>query len=275
MLYFLLAYLFSWSCWIPLAGAARRASDSTGGLYLLGGLGPVAAALLTAACSGGRPALADLLRRLTRWRVRPVWYLLAGGLIPALVLLAAGAAALAGGGRVVPPRGLETVLVFGFLTAVIAVEEVGWRGFALPRLQLRWGALASSLVLGGLWAGWHLPLFWVEPRRILAGSRLLSFGQLLAGLTGVTVLMTWVYNSTRGSVLLACLMHASMNTSAGEMTPVSAPDGQRLLWSWLVTLAVCLFAVGLVAYYGPADLAARGRSTYPETPGPPALEGQP
>src|SRR5690348_12041539 len=93
VLYFLLAYLISWSCWIPLAWAPRRPANPAGVLYLLGGLGPGASAVLVAASCGGRPALADLLRRLVRWRVRPLWYLLAGGLIPALVVLATCAAA--------------------------------------------------------------------------------------------------------------------------------------------------------------------------------------
>lgn len=267
VLYFLLAYLISWSCWIPLAWAPHPATNLHGPLYLLGGCGPMASAFLMAACFGGRAVAADLLRRSFRWRVGLRWYVLACLMIPALALLANGATALAGGAWFTPLLGLEMVLVFIFLAAMIPIEEIGRRGFALPRLQCSWSALASSLALGALWACWHLPLFWIEPHRVADSNRLLAFGQFLIGLTGVTVLMTWVFNHTRGSVLVACLMHASMNVSAGGGVSFSISESQRALASWLLTLVIVVFAVGVVACYGPADLAATPRCRWPEEPG--------
>ena len=131
-LFFLLAYFLTWSCWLPLAWSPSRLSDQAGLLYLLGGLGPLASALIIAAYSGGRAALNDLASRLFRWRVHPIWYLLAVLLIPVLVLLANYAAALILNTHLKPPRWSEMLSLFALLTIMISIEEVGWRGFAIP-----------------------------------------------------------------------------------------------------------------------------------------------
>lgn len=209
--FFILAFVVTWAVWVP-----RAAGVPTGAAGQLWTWAPAAAALLAAALTGGRAAVGDLGARLVRWRVGWRWYAVVV-LGPAAFSLAVAALyALLGGSwaEAAPPvlRG-ETPLVLLplFLVALLVTdglgEELAWRGFALPRLLARHDALVASLVLGVLWAAWHLPLVWTE------GAPL--FGQpvwlLLLDMTAKSVLFTWVFLHTRGSVLLAALFHAATN----------------------------------------------------------------
>ena len=93
-------------------------------------------------------------------------------------------------------------------------EEPGWRGFALPRLQWRNGPLVGSLILGVLWACWHLPLFWSGVWTPPTIPNILMFDVMI---TALTIIMTWVFNHVNGSLLIMMLTHASFNTFANEV----------------------------------------------------------
>jgi membrane protease YdiL (CAAX protease family) len=182
--------------------------------------GPALAAIVVAGAAGGRRGIGRLLRPLGHWRVGVGWYvfvllfplgvrlaatglnLLLGGSPPSFFAAGAESGVPAG---VHPLLLLVPVFLGVFLQAGIA-EEIGWRGFALPRLQARFGALTSSLILGLLWAVWHF-----DPQR---GPALLERGVLYPlAVLAMTVLMTWVYNSTGGSLLLVVLYHTASNVS--------------------------------------------------------------
>jgi membrane protease YdiL (CAAX protease family) len=106
---------------------------------------------------------------------------------------------------------LLILFVFVFFLGGPLGEEPGWRGFALPRLQRLHGPLLGSLILGPLWALWHLPLFfvpaWETPPTIL------NIVLYVIAATAFTIIMTWVFNNTKGSLLIAILLHAAVNTS--------------------------------------------------------------
>src|SRR5439155_1424107 len=120
-------------------------------------LGPVVAGFVMTAVVAGRAGVKQLLRRLVLWRVSPRWYLLAFVGMPALYLLGL---ALVPGAFSSVSLPLSTLLLLPVFFVVLLVtggpllEEPGWRGFALPRLQLRWGPLVGTMILGVLWAGW-------------------------------------------------------------------------------------------------------------------------
>jgi membrane protease YdiL (CAAX protease family) len=117
-------------------------------------------------------------------------------------------------------------------------EEPGWRGFALPRLQARLGALGASLVLGVLWGLWHLPLA-LTSGDPTAGT---FSGWYLLGITGEAVLYTWLFNSTGGSLLLVLLLHAAMSITGLFL---AATDGNAVIGvalTWLAVLAILLRA---------------------------------
>jgi hypothetical protein len=138
-------------------------------------------------------------------------------------------------------------------------EELAWRGFALPRLLASYNALVASLILGVLWAAWHLPLVWTEAAPL--------YGQplwvLLSDTTAKSVLFTWVFLHTRGSVLLAALLHATTNLFV--VSPVEAEAGSVVALLLLAALAKWVL-VGVVIAVAGAGLAKGPRpETLPKT----------
>jgi uncharacterized protein len=213
--------------------------------------GPLIAALIVALLAGGRRELWALLRQLARWRVHPIWYaiallgpfVLAG--LTALLAIAAGA----------PVRGTGTYpdwrsIGLFFLPIVIIVglfEEVGWRGFALPRLQLRLDAIWAALVLGVLWALWHLPELISDPTRQRPPVQFLLWALALS------VIFSWLYNSTNGSLPVVIICHAAIDTAGRFMLPEFVGDGYQLVWWFMVALYV-LVAVVVILVAGPKRL---------------------
>lgn len=135
------------------------------------------------------------------------------------------------------------------------LEEIGWRGFMLPRLQSSVDALTASLVVGAVWMIWHAPLF-VVPGAVQTDFPVLPF--VVQGIA-LAVVFTWLYNSTRGSVLLAILLHGSVNAwlstvwlLRGEIDPVTL---------WVMALLVSPIAIGVVAVYGTEHLSRNERQT--------------
>jgi membrane protease YdiL (CAAX protease family) len=139
-------------------------------------------------------------------------------------------------------------------------EELGWRGFALPRLQFRHTALIASLILGSLHGLWHLPL-WLRGD---ADHRLSVYPAFLIQAIGLAVIYTWLYNSTKGSVLLAVLFHTATNA---PLTLVLLPLGIEnwLLPFWLMAGFTVVAALIVVAVFGPTHLSRRPRQTEPST----------
>ena len=176
---------------------------------------PNFAAIIVTGAVSGRAGIRKLLSGFLNWRVKPVWYLVAVVLPIALGYAVAGIYYLMAGR---PPGVLASFTVTIVLGTVLGHlfrgplgEEAGWRGFALPRLQARHSALKSSLILGLLVVVWHTPTFFIQG---LAGAALLLFiGSFAVALVSFVVVMTWLYNHTGGSLLLATLMHLAFNVA--------------------------------------------------------------
>jgi len=119
-------------------------------------------------------------------------------------------------------QGLTLSILLSYPVAFVATfilggplgEEPGWRGFALPRLQLLHGPLAGSLILGILWALWHLPLFWSG---VWTPPTIPNIVMFILMIPALTIIMTWVFNNAKGSLLITMLMHASFNTFANRI----------------------------------------------------------
>jgi len=214
--FFVLAYAVTWSVWVPRALVSEGHLDS-GLLVTLGGFwtyGPAVAAVLAAALWNGRAGLRELGSRLIRWRVGVRWYALVLVGPAAFWALVLGVFAALGWSTEIgePPMIEQGALAVVPLLLVLALtdglgEEAGWRGYALPRQLERFGALPASLLLGVVWAVWHLPLFWTDGAA-LDGAR---FWILLLELPAMSMLYTWLFVNTRGSALLAILFHAAWN----------------------------------------------------------------
>lgn len=208
--FFLLVFILTWVVWVPRASGAPLGLVGQAWTWA-----PAIAALLAAALTGGRGALRELGSRLVRWRVGWQWYLVVILGPAAFSLAVAGIYTLFGGSwaEAAPPAILQGQLLFLPLFLVILTltdglgEELAWRGFALPRLLTHHNALVASLILGVLWALWHLPLVWTEGATMYQQPIWLFLMDIMA----TSVLFTWVFLHTRGSVLIAMLFHGATN----------------------------------------------------------------
>jgi uncharacterized protein len=258
--YFVLAFGLMWLFIMPL-GLSRshgsgvlpyHLSDALGNaLYLLGTFsGPTVAALIVTGVTEGRIGVLRLLKRFVQWRVGPQWYLVAFGINMLVWLLAY--AALVGPGLLLAavihwPLLLSTFLPlvgFGIIIPSIA-EEPGWRGFALPRLQERYGSVAASLILGILHGLWHLPALMTVNFGPLPLANYVPF--MLTAAFG-TVIYTWVYNRTGGSILLAILLHAASNAASGWLTVLLEKSGLQVPTVGLAGFLASTSWINVIAY---------------------------
>ena len=255
--FFVLTYALAWILWLPLL-VLGDATPAPLGLVLgiLGSAIPSLLGIVLTAMVLGRAALRKLLGRLLIWRVNPTWYLV-------VVLLPA---AFAGGTIALnalvgdPAISVDVVLLSAVITLAFMIfpgsamgEEIGWRGYALPRLQTRMSALSASLILGVIWSFYHLPLFF-------AGSAFRSPSILvpfIISTIALSVILTWVYNSTGGSLLLVILLHATANF---PLTLLLEPLGSRaVLPFWLFVGLMVVAAIVVVLVAGPAHLSRKHR----------------
>lgn len=271
-----LAFVISWAIWIPAVALWLRAGTETLPWWLLiaglvGAYGPSVAAIVRTRREGGAAALGKLLRRLIMWRAGMGWWAIAALLFPAMLLAAVAVHWLtgsdvgpfeAGPWSVQIPIVILTALPFGPLG-----EELGWRGYALPRLQERHNALVSSLIIGFVWTLWHLPLFWVPGAALAPGEPVTPASVMVYwwSVTGTAILFTWLFNNTRGSVLLAIVLHLSVNASGRIIFPLfpelgSDGIGAVAVWSNAVKWAVVILVLAVFGWRrlsrGPAGEAS-------------------
>jgi len=225
-------------------------------LAFIGGWGPTVAAVVVAARTGGRAAVRKLLRSITIWRVPVRWYLATFILPP---LMAAASLAIVDGGFATLRRFDAWAALTGIPAAYLLAlpfgplgEELGWRGFALPRLLPRFGPVKASLLLGGIWTLWHLPMMLWSPGASLPSFMTLSLssvGIYAVQITAVTVMMTILFLETRGSVLLAICAHLAFNTGEAVLfggLPDLADEQRRAVYLVNVALWGLLGCVGLL-----------------------------
>ena len=202
--------------WIGFAAAAALSASDTPAavrqvLFLPGVFAPAIAALWLTWRKDGEVGIRALLRQVGRWRVAARWYAFAIGFMVAVKLTAALLHRLITNEW--PQFGDQAWYLLLASTIVStpfqAGEEVGWRGFALPRLAARVGPAAASIILGVIWAAWHLPLFFIADTTTTAQS----FPLYLLQVTAFSVAIAWLYWKTDGSLLLTMLFHAAINNT--------------------------------------------------------------
>jgi membrane protease YdiL (CAAX protease family) len=218
--FFVLANAITWLCMLPMLLNLSQQTKILSVLPSLAVYGPLLAALVVAGASEGLPGLRDLWHRATKWRVAVRWYAIVFFLPVAVNALAVGISLpfvgswrnrLTAIGQLYDP-----ILLLPGQLLTGGLEEPGWRGYALPRLEERFSSVRSSWILGALWALWHLPYAlakYASPSTTMADLGFIAAVEIMgvARILGWTFLFTWVYDNTE-SALLTLLLHAWINT---------------------------------------------------------------
>jgi membrane protease YdiL (CAAX protease family) len=217
------------------------------------------------AVTEGREGVVRLLRRVLQWRVGLAWYVFTFVGLPAIETL--GTIAIPGALASTTPINwlpeLMSAAIFFVYPALLAGplgEEIGWRGFALPRLQRLAGSVKASLILGILWAFWHAPIWfsgqWSAPT-------VPNIAVYVFWIVAVTFTFTWVFNNTQGSVLMAILLHGTMDVFPNAFLLAHLPGASKMTEAgvlsmyWGLALGFGVFALLLVIF-------TRGRLGYRE-----------
>ncbi|HEX6384511.1 MAG TPA: type II CAAX endopeptidase family protein [Anaerolineae bacterium] len=256
--YFVLAYAITWAFEIPLA-AMRQGSTQFSvpfAIHYLGAFGPMLAALIVTQMTEGSRGIRRLFSGLFKWRVGWGWVLFSVFSPIAMFVLAALAMRFTTGewpnlyllGEVdyLPYLGIVGALILWFLTWGLG-EEVGWRGFALPRLQKDHSALTATIILGVFHAFWHLPAFFYKDAYLTMGLAA-GLPMLVISVIAAAIVFTWIYNSTRGSLLMVVLFHALF-----DMLSVSRAGGTTA--PAVMSAVVWVLAVVVVIVFKPANLS--------------------
>lgn len=248
-----LAYALAWAWSLPLAITGDTVEQGQGWPTHVPSLAaPMLAAFVVIALTEGRAGLADLARRMGRWRFSSIWWLV---VVSPVVVLGLTLAGMAVAGQDLPAWGefsdFNGLPSYGVLSTLLLVfvlnglgEETGWRGYLQDRLQFRFTPLSSTLIVAVVWAVWHAPFFFILST--YSGFNAMTLVMFPLGLASGAVVLTWLYNETGRSILAVALWHTLYNMAVGTAGATDLIQG-------VVTAAVMVAAVILVT----ADVVAR------------------
>lgn len=253
--YFGLTFAWTWAFWF-LAASLDIGMDTAAGIIMLflGVLGPMVTGITFTYPTQDKAGQRDYwLRIVDVRRINWRWYLVIFLSIPFLNIVAALVDGFLDGSGATWGEALQnfTTQPFGIVLSILfaslipLIEELGWRGYVLDRMQAKWNALTSSLILGVVWALWHLPLFFIKDTyQSNLGVWSPAIWLFMVSIIPLTIVMTWVYNNTQRSTLAAILLHSMVNFT-GELIAISVrADGYAsVLWF--------LVAIGIVLLWGP------------------------
>jgi uncharacterized protein len=254
--YFVFAYAISWAIGIPLALGKQGIIPPVFPLWVhyFVAYGPMLSALIVTFASEGTTGLKELGKRMVMWKTSPIWWvaaispLVVGFLVCLIMNLTTDKPiALSDLGQVnfLPPLGIGALFLWIFTFGI--GEEVGWRGYALPRLQKDRNALAATIILAGLWALWHLPQFFYlfDPA--------IAIGWVI-GLFAGAIVFTWLFNSSGGSILIVAIWHGCFNF-------MSASNAGNGILAAVVSTIVMVWAVIVIVIFKPGKLAQQEKVT--------------
>ncbi len=255
--YFVLTFVLTWGGMalaaqpggFPLSDEQLAASGPL--VYMAMLIGPAGAAVLLTALLEGRAGFRELFSRLFGRKVKVRWYLLAVLTAPVLVTMILMCLSW------ISPEfqpalfasDSQVALILSSVAAGLAVgffEELGWTGFAFPRIKKSYRVLATGLIVGIVWGAWHFPPFWTDQTFTAPLPLLLLLAQLFSWLPAYRILMVWVYDRTE-SLLISVLMHASLMGSLNALVPADLSGSTLLTWilSWAAVLWIIVI-VGMI-----------------------------
>lgn len=249
--FFILTFVITWVMWFP----AALTKLNEGGTPVLGPGSPIGqlgrwapgiVAIIITAFLAGKQGIGKLFRPLKIWRVNIGWYLFALLFQPVIFLISKWIdfSLLNKSYEITSPLStvdIEAPFIFIAISVIISaipgafMEELGWRGFALPRLQSKNDALAASILLGLIWGAWHIPSI-----MYLEGTDILNILWAVVNTVSITILFTWIFNNTQGSLLLVTLFHMSIQYSENFLGVI--PTQTANLLKWVVAIFVVVAA---------------------------------
>jgi membrane protease YdiL (CAAX protease family) len=255
--YFILTFIFTWGCMglavypsgLPISDEQLETAGAL--VYVAMLVGPTGAGLILTGLLEGRAGFRKLRAHLLKWRVNIRWYavaILTTPIVITAILLGLSLASAEFQPAVFTSDG-KLALVFSSIAMGLVVgffEELGWTGFAIPRLKLRYSVLSTGLIVGMVWGAWHFPPFWKDDTFSATLPLILLLGQLFSWLPPYRILMVWVYDRTE-SLLLSVLMHASLMGSLNALVPANLSGTNLITWifSWAITLWI-IVGVGMM-----------------------------
>jgi hypothetical protein len=240
-IFVLVAIILSWGLWLPIIASQRGWIDAKIPVMPWGSFGPAIAAILVSLRSGG---VRELLRPMLRFRARGIDYAIAV-LAPMAAFVIAAVAELVARGSAPVFANLDKLWMAPLLWIVILIvggplgEEIGWRGFALPRLLPRLGPLGSSVAIGAMWLVWHLPLFWLEGAAQEGGSIALFALAVFA----FAIIFTWFWIRTGGNLWLAIMIHTSINFTSVGLPAILPVLDDETIFTPVFTTILCACAL--------------------------------
>ena len=250
--FYLLAFILSWALWIPQALSDRGIFEIPATILSLskfGAYGPLVAALILTFRIEGKRGVKELLARAVQFKLGFKWYLIAFLTFP---IILGGSLVLSG----VPLAQIVTetnpaILFVGFFVVFFTTgsiqEELGWRGYALDRLQNKMNALMSSIVVGFFWGLWHLPLFFMIREDSYYNNPI--WGLMISTIL-ISILFTWIYNNTGRSIFGALLFHAMWNFSNWIFPTIDHEIAGLYMFGLMLIMIITVLSI-----YGPKKLA--------------------
>lgn len=251
ILFYIIAFAFSWALWAPQVLSDRGILQIPSfilSLSTFGAYGPLIAALGLTFFYQGKKGIIEFLKRVIKFNFNLKWYLIIFLTFP---LILGGSLVLAGVSFTEILSETNPMIIFiGFFVVFFTTgplqEELGWRGYALDRLQKKWNALISSIVVGFMWGIWHLPLFFMLREESYYNNPI--WGLILSTIL-ISILFTWIYNNTGRSIMGALLFHTMWNFSNWIFPTLSNETAGAYMFGLLfIVIIVILF------YYKPKNL---------------------
>lgn len=248
-----------------IVGAAPMALVATGlfpsGFSQLGALSASVAGIILVAIEGRKGGVRELLRRVLIWKVGIGWWVFAL-LFTAIISVATLAlfnlfsSQNVGWSGTVPLYNIVPIVIFLTVFAGLG-EEFGWRGFLIPRLQVRYNALTTSLIIGVFHSLWHLPMFLIEGQTQYNWVQEVGFFPAFLGyavfITAWAIQLTWVFNNTNGSVLLVAVVHGAGNAWIGGYFDIHGRTGME--GNYILTVLMVAVSIFIIIFAGPANLS--------------------
>lgn len=253
-------FLFSWACWLSVFNDLKPSlfelDARTLSLFLLGAYAPSIMAIFFTAYLDGKEGVKKLFKRLLQWRVGFSWMTLALIIGPIIYSIAVLLYAANGGHLGDINYGLLPWIPAVFLVSLFLgplAEELGWRGFVLPNLDTKNKLISSSIIMGVIWASWHLPLFWAVIGTSVSGFPVTfeSVSLFFLASIGCSFFYVWMFNKTAASVLVAVVIHLSWNASGnitGLLFPQMTAEQKLELYNYPVAIVWAILAVVALGY---------------------------